>query len=84
VCNISLLMPHITKKDMAKAIFGTFTEKERSQIREKLITKGTAVAIDLLCSKLETSTGLSEELCRPVAKQIAKNIRIAIRKKMSQ
>lgn len=75
-------MPSVNIKDLASGFLKT-AKKEVKDITNTLISTGREAAIDLACAALEARTGLSSELCHPVANRIVTDIAKGVRKKLS-
>lgn len=71
-------MPHITNEDLAKGIIDVASIKDRTQLRNKLVEGGTAIAVEFACQLVEDKTGLPRSVCKPVAQRIVKDLRKAI------
>ena len=77
-------MPHITVQSLAKGIQGTLSSKEKAAIREDLIEGSTTLAVEVACEIIQDRTGLAKTVCRPVARQIVKLTRMAIKERMGR
>lgn len=78
------VMGHITIDQLAKGIQGTLTKKEKDNLINDLVEGSTSLAVEVGCQIVESKTGLPTSVCRPVAKQIIKNIRKTVRSNMSR
>lgn len=78
-----VVMGHITIDLIAKGLQGKLTTKEKNSIREDLIEGSTTLAVEVACSIVEDRTGLPRTVCKPIARQIVKNVRMTIKENMS-